>query len=628
MNNFGVDDPLPLPLVVHCECTTLEELLQQEWLLPNKLGAYASSTVVGCNTRRYHGLLVAATTPPVGRIVALSTLVERLLIGDETFSLATNEFPDEFSPKGFEHLVEFRNDVVPTFVYHMADAKLVKEIVLAESVNATAIRFTLFGKRGRLELRPFVALRDFHHLRRSEHPHQMTFQRVSGGVTVQDRQTNGQALYLISREAEFKPEPQWWYRFRYRVEVARGQECHEDLYSPGWFKYELEDGRPCQLTASLSDPFPLGFTTTIERRRNRLKILVVSVGPAADQATQRLAVASDAFLVQRHFPNMPPRSTILAGYPWFADWGRDAFISLPGLLLATKRFKEAKEVFQTFAEHICDGLIPNRFDDYSCAAHYNSIDASLWFILASQRYMEATEDESFWKDTLMPATEAILSAYQEGTWFDIRADADALLTGGSKQTQLTWMDVKLGEEVITPRHGKAVEINALWYCAHRFMADRCRGSQPAKAQQYEHLADMISIAFNRIFWNDLAGCLYDCLVDGVPDPSIRPNQLFAVSLPYSPLPVERQHSVLRVIIEKLLTPFGLRTLSPDDPRYRRRYGGSWESRDRAYHQGTVWPWLMGPFIEAYLRLEGEKPFAIAQAKQWLKPLEEHLGQAG
>jgi len=619
---------LPPPIVVDCRGSGLDELLTKEWLVSNRIGAYASSTVLGCNVRRYHGLLVAATTPPVGRIVTLSTVIEQVIVGEHTFDLATNEFPDTFSPRGMAHLVEFRNEAAATFVYEFAGMQLVKRVILADRKNAAAVQYTLRGGSARIVLRPMAAMRDFHHLRQAGPQPQMTFEQAAGGVIVQDRQGPNHTLCLSSKEAVFRPDPQWWYHLRYRIDLARGQDGSEDLYSPGSFELELRDGQPVQLNASLDEPVACGFDTTSRGRAERMEQLAASVGDKADETARRLAVASDAFVVQRSFPSAASAATIVAGYHWFADWGRDAFIALPGLLLSTRRLELAEQVFSTFAGSLADGMIPNRFDDYAPGAHYNSIDASLWFILAAERYLTAGGRAEFWRDVLMPAADAILTAYRNGTRFDIHADADGLLTGGSHQTQLTWMDAKLGEEVITPRHGKAVEINALWYFAHRMMAERCRGLNGAAADRYAHHAELIGQAFAPAFWNDGAGCLYDCVHDGSPDASIRPNQLFAVSLPHTPLSEAQQRGVMNVLTDKLLTPLGLRTLAPDDSRYRRGYGSSWESRDRAYHQGTVWAWLIGPYIEAHLRLDGDKPYGVARAKDLLAAFDGHLAQGG
>jgi predicted glycogen debranching enzyme len=609
---------------------SLDRLLEKEWLLTNRIGAYASSSVVGCNTRRYHGLLVASASPPVGRFLAVATVREQLVLDGEVIDLSTFEFDNVFSPKGFERFIEFRNDAAATFIFRVGSTEIIKEVALAEASNSVILRYTIHGSNAVLKLWPFVALRDFHHVRRVHEPHQMTFQQTETGAVVQDlKWPDHNVHFLTSDDATFEAKAQWWYRFRYRLDIARGQEGSEDLYTPGSFDYSLSDGQPCLLTACADHPEPTDFDALVARRRKRLTDLAGSVGPSADDTTRRLAVASDAFVVRRTFPGgQKPSASILAGFPWFADWGRDAFIALPGILICTKRYELAREVFQTFSSHLGEGMIPNRYDDYSTTAHYNSIDASLWFIIAAERYLAATGDDRFWRDTLMPVADAILTHYQNGTRFDIHADADGLLTGGSPQTQLTWMDAKLGDETVTPRHGKAVEINALWHSAHRIMAERCRGVDDARSEHYAGAAEIIAKAFSLAFWDASRQCLYDCVKGSDADESIRPNQIFAVSLPHSPLGAEQRADVVRTVTEHLLTPLGLRTLSPTDWRYRRRYGGSWESRDRAYHQGTVWPWLIGPFIEAYLKVEGDKRFAVERARQWLSAFDGHLREVG
>ena len=627
MSRTKTNEILP-PIIVDCPNHSLDSLLGKEWLLANRIGAYSSSTVVGCNTRRYHGLLVAATTPPMGRIVALSAVLEQLMVAQTTYDLSTHEFPGSFCPRGHVHLAEFRAGATAVSILRAGAVELTKEVVLASAANAVTLRYTVRGQAAMLCLRPFIALRDFHDLRQAHEGQQVSFETSRRGIVVYDRRQGIHPLHLTVVGGAFQVDPQWWYRFHYRVDLARGQDASEDLYTPGTFAFELNDGQSCQLTASLGEPPAFDVESTLQRRRTRRKELAESVAAHPDATTRRLAGATDAFVVERSFPNTSPSKSILAGYHWFADWGRDTFIALPGLLLTTRRFALAKKVFGTFASHLANGIIPNRFDDYGAAAHYNSIDASLWFIVAAERYLAATGDLDFWRNTLISAAQAILSAYQKGTLFDIRADEDGLLAGGSDETQLTWMDACLGNEAVTPRHGKAVEVNALWHCAHCIMAKRCAGIDDELTKQYEARADLIAQAFVKTFWNDHNNCLYDSVTDDGPDDSIRPNQILAVSLPYSPLSHRQQAAVVRMVTEELLTPYGLRTLSPKDPRYRRKYGGSWESRDRAYHQGTVWAWLIGPFIEAYLAVHGAKPPTLAKAGEWLAAFDEHLHQAG
>ena len=619
---------MPEAFVVRCRNAEIDSLLASEWLLANRIGAYASSTVIGCNTRRYHGLLVAATSPPMGRITALSTVMEELTVGRLRYELATNEFPGVFSPRGVTYLTEFRNGVAATFIYHAGGLELIKEIVLAESANATAIRYTVRGGAATLRVRPFAALRDFHHLRLPGRHPRVTFQPAVNGVTVGEPGPAAHQLYLLSGQAKFIPRPDWWHNFLYRMDLERGQDATEDLYTPGTFEYELADGQSCQFAASLDEPRPPDFDSTRRRRHARLAELSASAGPAADQCTRRLAMAAETFVARRNFPSTGPSATILAGFHWFADWGRDAMLSLPGLLLTTGRFGAARAVFRTFASRLAGGLVPNRFDDYAGPPHYNSIDASLWFIIAAERYVRATADTDFWAELLMPAAHQILTAYQAGTKFDIHADADGLLAGGSEQTQLTWMDAAPDGHAVTPRHGKAVEINALWHSAHRIMAHRCAEVDPPLAGRYADRAALMASAFTKSFWNEQAGCLFDCINGGCRDESMRPNQIFAVSLPHSPLPRDKQGAVVRAVAQKLLTPYGLRTLSPDDRRYQKRCTGPPDQRDRAYHQGTVWPFLLGPFVEAYLKVNRHSPLAVAQARHWLLAIDDHLAAAG
>ncbi len=617
------------PLTVPVDAARLDELLDAEWLLPNRIGAYAAGSVCGCNTRRYHALLVAATKPPVGRVVALSTVMEQLIIDGEVHELGFNEFHGAFAPHGVDYLVEFRNDAAPTFVYRVGDVTLTKSLAIAETTNSVRVRYDLSGGPATLRLAAFTAMRDFHHLRDADAPHQLTYQREGSTLVIRDRHVEGPPLHIACQPGQFEPAPDWWRRFRYRIDLARGQDGFEDLYTPGWFTCALAGAGRCELTASLHEPTEVDFDATVARRRQTLSRLVASVGAGADETTGRLAEATDAFVVTRSFhDDHPVARTILAGFPWFADWGRDAFIALPGLLLCTGRQDEAREVFRVFAEHIRGGLVPNRFDDYGGPPHYNSIDASLWFVVAAWRYLQTTGDGEFWRSTLLPACNAVLSGYRDGTQFDIHADADGLLAGGSRETQLTWMDAKLGDEAVTPRHGKPVEVNALWHSGHRALAEGARGIDDALAEHYAHQADRIAESFTATFWNDSTGCLHDGITYGQADASMRPNQILAVSLPFSPLPLDRQRSVVQAVTEHLLTPMGLRTLSPFDPRYRGRYGGSWESRDRAYHQGTVWAWLMGPYIEASLKVADDLVRAADEADRRLAAFDDHLRQAG
>jgi predicted glycogen debranching enzyme len=348
---------------------------------------------------------------------------------------------------------------------------------------------------------------------------------------------------------------------------------------------------------------------------------------ARDETMKSLVKAADQFIVKRDINESPNSVSILAGFHWFADWGRDTFISLPGLLLDTGRTDEAKEVLLTFAHALDEGMIPNRFDDYGGAPHYNSVDASLWFIQAAYQYLRTTEDNKTFTNQLRPAITEIVSRYQSGTRFNIRSDEDGLITAGDPETQLTWMDARCNGVSFTPRHGKPVEINALWINALHIMAETASDQQ--ERERYARLAETAEQNFVRLFWNFENNCLNDCiLTDGRVDAAIRPNQIFAVSLPFSPLDEKYQFAVVNVVKDELLTPYGLRSLSPRDSRYRGRYIGDQFQRDSVYHQGTVWAFLLGPFIEAYLKVHSYSEEAKAEAGEMMQPLLRHIDEDG
>ena len=628
-------DVLPAPLEIRCPEASTDQLLATEWLLTNKLGAYASGSVAGANTRRYHGLLVAATRPPAGRIVALSNVMEQLVLPDESgaetaWDLATFEFDNALQPLGCAHLETFGQGVSATFHYRLGGSELVKEVMLADAANAVAIQYRLLsGPAGILRIRPFVALRDYHGLRQQRQAHQMTYLHYHDGIRVEDRQSTTAALYMSmgpDPRQRFRSDTQWWYRFRYRGDLARGQAGSEDLYTPGFFEVPLAVDGPVQLTASMDDPKEVNLEATRKLKADRASQYVAGLGDDADETSRRLAMAAEAFVVQRRRPNAYPATTIAAGYHWFGAWGRDAMIALPGLLLETRRFEVALAVLRGFAEAVDEGMIPNFFDERGAGASFNSIDASLWFVMAADRYIGASGDLEGCQNHLAGAVSAILQHYHDGTRFDIRADHDSLLVGGGEQTQLTWMDVKFDGEPITPRHGKCVEINALWHAALRVAQRRAAGG--AEAARWGQLADLVGQAFARQFWNEDRGCLYDVISDERWDEAIRPNQIIAVALPDCPLPLQQQRSVVAVVERELLTPVGVRTLARGAPGYRGRYGVSWESRDRAYHQGTAWPWLMGQFVEAYLRVHEFSDEARDRCRQWLAGWDGHLREAG
>lgn len=624
-------DKLPEAITLECVGGDCELLLNREWLIANGLGAYASGSVLGANTRRYHGLLIAAGNPPVGRILALSNVLDQIIAPDETgqmqtYDLATFEFLGKLSPEGLHNLVEFRNDLAATFVFRCGKVEVVKEVLLAEDANAVAVRYRLLrGGRATLRIRPLLAIRDYHGLRLAYEPSQMRSWPTAEGFAVEDRQASPHTVHVGLRQGGVGPAParheeQWWHRFRYRTDLARGMDGFEDLFSPGWMECPLSSERPAQFNASLDQPIAPDFEHTLDRKRRRLGLMVAALGEKADMTARRLAVAADAFIVRRTV-NGQAHSSIVAGYHWFADWGRDALISLPGLLLSTGRRQEALSTLKMFGQAVDMGMVPNFFDEYGNPPHFNSIDASLWYVIAAWRYLQATGDRAGWDQHLFPVVLEILRHYRDGTRFGIHADVDGLVTGGDQQTQLTWMDAKFAGIAITPRYGKCCEINGLWHQGLK-IAQRCGVSE------FDELIARIERAYAATFWNEQSGCLFDCVNGEGRDGAVRPNQLIAVAMPDCPLSPEQQRSIVDICRADLLTPYGMRTLSPLDSRYRGRYGTSWESRDKAYHQGTVWPWLMGPFIEAFLKVSGNSPAAREQARRWLSAFDAHLEQAG
>ncbi len=615
-----------------------EVQIQREWLLTNGRGGFASGTAAGVPTRRYHGLLVAAARPPLERWMLLSQVLEKVRVADQEEELATFEFHRALHPRGFEMQTSFhvrnRRPLPWMQVTFARDAvRLTKLVVFPRGVDEVRIHYRLEGPAGSpvsLEICPFTAMRDFHHLRRAFDGGFAT-SPGSDHVAV-DAPEGGPRVWIRAQrpdggEVRFDPQGGWWYGFHYREEAHRGQDCYEDLYVPGWFR---TSGTGClelvvRAVADFSPP---------QERRQRPALLVdgppapPEVVSAEPPVEERLADAADAFVVTRRLADGTDSVSVIAGYHWFGDWGRDTFIALPGLLLETGRFAEAREVLRTFALAQHEGLIPNRFCDWGTGCDYNSVDASLWFMRAAEQYCEMSGDEDAWTEFLRPSCERIVESFSRGTLFRICVARDGLIGCGDACTQLTWMDAKCGDVVFTPRHGKPVEVNALWYHCLCMMAERAAPTDAGAAARYREMAARVASAFVPTFWNDAQRCLYDVVNDRWRDRAVRPNQIFAVSLPHSPLDEVQQRAVLSCVECELLTPYGLRSLSPREPGYRRHYEGDGFQRDSAYHQGTVWGWLIGPYVEAYLRVHDFSETARKRMRARLVPLVRHLDSAG
>lgn len=587
----------------------LHPALDIEWLLTNGLGGFASSSIVGCNRRRYHGLLVAATTPPVGRVMALSRIGELVYLDGsrEAHELSINHFRTSMHPRGERYLRRFELGESARWEFDVDGVQIVKKLSLVRGKNVAAIRYTVApppGRKVELHLLPFVALRDFHHLRTGKSA--MHVSEEHGQIVVSAE--HEQKLYLSADGARFQHRPDWWREHVYPLETARGLNDTEDLFVPGAFVWQGEG----EVTVWAG-------VERIEDRGLRIEDRGEPAAPSSilnplSSILQRLHHAAADFVVARNRPDGRPGTTIIAGYPWFSDWGRDTMISLPGLLLCTKRFEEACQVLSVFAEYVSEGMIPNVFDDRTNRPHYNTVDASLWFIHAVHEYLRLSGDTASGEKLLLPACRQIIQGYRDGTRYHIRMDMDGLISAGDAHTQLTWMDAKCDKVVFTPRHGKAVEINALWYNALVLMGE-------------SSLAAQVKESFTQTFWRNSFRGLWDVVTGprrGPDHGAIRPNQIFAASLPHSPLDAEQQRAVVEVCRRELLTPFGLRSLSPTERGYQGTYAGSPFERDSAYHNGTVWAWLIGPFLSAYLKVNDHSSPAVAQAREWLQPLLDHM----
>jgi len=595
----------------------------REWLETNGLGGFASSTVAGLHTRRYHGLLVAALRSTGGRVVMLSKLEESVIVDGRRYELSANQYPGTIHPNGYEFLREFRHEPFPAFTFRVEEVEIEKRVFMIHGQNKTVVEYEVRAGAGCvLELRPLIAFRDYHSLTRRNPVLDPTV-GIETGMAALKPYVDLPALYLAHNADELETGGSWYHNFQYDVERERGMEYEEDLFQPLTARFYLSPGRGATVIASTAK-MDARLAPDLRRSEIERRIEVSRVPLCADPFVRALAKAADQFIVRRG-----ELHSVIAGYHWFSDWGRDAMISLPGLTLVTGRYEMARRILRAFAAHADRGMLPNSFPAAGEKPSYNTVDASLWMFGAVHALLRHTADYDFVRAELYPTLQNIVEWYWRGTRFGIRVDGDGLVMAGEKGVQLTWMDAKVGEWVVTPRQGKAVEIQALWYHALRVMellAARFEGE--AGRKRYEEMASRARAGFLRVFWNEEAGCLYD-VVDGERrDGSIRPNQILAVSLEHSMLTPEQARSVVDVVRRELLTPFGLRTLSPTDPEYRPHFEGDMRSRDAAYHQGTVWPWLMGPFADAYLKVNGRTEESRGQVKKWLAPLRDYLGQTG
>ena len=543
-------------------CRDFSKSSKLEWLETNGTGAFAMGTVAGVNTRRYHALLVATLGPGSGRRLLFARVEEDAVVDGRSFALGACQYPGVVTPRGFELLEEFRPEPCATWVFGVGGIRLEKQVYLVEGKQAAVIRYRA-DRALTLRVRPFLADRDYHSLQHAGNWTSRTLQ--------------------FHCEAQLIEDAHWYYNVEYLEELDRGFDFREDLYSPGVFVLDLKPGEWTPLCASTDG------TSEGEPPAKR-----------------------DPFVVRR----ADGSPTIMAGYPWFTDWGRDAMIGIPGLLIAQGRLDEARRIIEGFLNRRSQGIIPNRFPDAGESPEYNTADATLWMFQAMRLWLVAGGDRAFLHDVFYPAAKDILDWHRRGTWFGIGVDPeDRLLRAGGPDTQLTWMDARANGRAVTPRNGKPVEINALWHAALCLMADW--GDEGCRAE-----ALAVRESFRAKFWNSGRECLYDVLAEDGPVSKLRPNQIFAVSLGNDLLEPDQQQAVVRIVERELLTPVGLRTLDRSDPDYKPRYQGGPAERDGAYHQGTVWPWLMGPFVDAYLCAFGKTPETLAYCRKLVGQLED------
>ncbi len=585
-----------------------ESASSREWLETDGLGGWASGTLSGAHTRRYHGLVVVATQPPVGRRLLVSKLAESVVVDGERFELDANSFPGAIHPRGDRLLERFERGFFPVFEYETKGFHLRKTIGAIAGESTTVVLYELVNAAQlvELELRPFLAGRDIHALGRASDARRWDAEPTLDGVRF-DSRSGEPTVWIRVPCGQFEAAPDWWRSFTYDEERRRGFDFEEDLFTPGVVRVQLAPGSSLAVTLSTA-PEERDGAVLLAGELARRQELVARAG-FADPLARRLVLAADQFLVRRG-----AGWTVIAGYPWFSDWGRDAMIALPGLCLATRRFEEAKEILRTFAGAVDKGMLPNRFPDGGEAPEYNTVDATLWFFVATWRYLEATGDEPFVRDELLPVLDEILSWHGRSTRYGIGVDRDGLLRGGEPGVQLTWMDARVGERVITPRHGKPVEIQALWINALRIAAAlHARFGRSGRARVLERLADAAAVRVDELFWSESQKALADVVEGERRDESLRPNQLYALALPWPSVGPPRARAALETVERELLTPRGLRTLAPGDPAYRPRYEGGPEERDGAYHQGTVWPFLLGVYICSLLRFRNSAGQTAARA---------------
>ncbi len=604
----------------------------REWLETDGRGGYAASTLANRHTRKYHGLFVASLQNPEGRHILLSQLEDSLITGEKESFFSSHLYPGLLFPPEQTPLTGFTFDHFPCFTYRIGTLTVKKSFLLPEDKSALLVRYDVekCPKGGILRLKPLLAFRGYHDLSHENGYLQNMPRLIANGFSIAPYEGMPTIVFQTSRESGFTPAGVWYQRFQYEEEINRGFAGEEDLFLPGVIDIPVE--RKCTVILCVSMESPLknlpALWQTETVRRGRERTIDKKSASAAEGKDRELYLA----LLQegRRFLVTTPtgKPAVIAGYPWFDSWGRDTLISLPGLCFHAGRLEQGIAVLRELGRHEKHGFLPNFFSAVGIPGAYNSIDSSLWYFWAVQELLLATADRDLIRTDFWPVMKSIIRSFLEGSRFKTGINNSGLLHAGDPGTALTWMDALVDNRPVTSRHGFPVEVNALWYnalCFAQELADQFGDSDLVDRDFIPRLR----LAFRETFWNPAADCLGDVWSEGVLDCAIRPNQLFAVSLPFSPLDPAEQKAVVRVVRDHLLTPFGVRTLSPADPQYRGRYNGNPAERDSAYHQGTVWPWLLGAFGQAALITADDKEQEKENLKKYLRTfLAKHLSEAG
>lgn len=613
-------------------CADYQSASAREWLVTNGIGGYASGTIAGVLTRRYHGLLIAALKPPLDRKLLLTKLDETIDYAGETFDLFSNRWANTIDPHGYRCIEDFYLDgTIPVWNFAFGDALLEKRIWMQQNANTTYIRYELI--RGldsvKLTFKALVNYRDHHG--ETQSGGRMKMELVEKGVKVLAHD-GAVPFYLLSDKAQAQLRNEWYLDFFLAVEQYRGFRGFEDHFLAAEFYVTLQPGESVTIIGSTELLVNLDSVSALQEQKSHESIVLAEASGMCEEAPaaiQHLLLAADQFIVKRQTSEEEEGQSIIAGYHWFGDWGRDTMISLPGLTLSTGRARIARNILRTFARYVDQGMLPNRFPDFGETPEYNTVDATLWYFDAIRAYHIATNDDALLKE-LFPVLKEIIDWHMRGTRYRIHVDrADGLLYAGETGVQLTWMDAKVGDWVVTPRIGKPIEINALWHHA------LCTTAQFAKklgepSYDFEIAAEQVRRSFHK-FWNEERGYCFD-VIDGPNgnEASLRPNQLFAISIPADTidepalLSDHQQKAIVKACARHLLTSHGLRSLAPFDPAYSSHYAGDARQRDGAYHQGTVWAWLIGPFVEASLKAGGD----AETARTYLFPLLDQLSTHG